>query len=504
MFVRPGRGRSEQRDGEEADEDGGGHEELDERRGEHPDGGVDAAAKALTGVPRADGLHGEDRPGDADEHPDRTGEEQRDDTDDRRHDRGEPRRSAGAGGGGPAEVVGRERGGTDDRRGRDERQTGRAEVGRPPVEIDARERERYARDQRSDAADDADDEQRHCDEIEVHARTGGRWPLHGCGRRPALAGRSPRREPNVIARQLLSVPRPIFQWMRVLVAGATGFVGSHLLPALVERGHDVVALTRDASDYDPPAGVDVLEADLNDRESLEGVFEGVDAAYYLVHSMGRSEDFEREDRQAARNFVAATRGSGVERVVYLSGLGGHRATLSDHLESRREVEYVLGTGEFDLTVLRAAIVVGDGSTSFRIVRQLAARLPLMITPQWVRTECQPIAVDDMVAYLAGVLDVPETAGETYEVGGPDVLTYGEMVEHTAEILGHSPTMVSVPVLTPRLSAYWVDLVTDVPRDVAHPLIRGLKTRTVVDDDRIRSLVDVDLTPFDEAVERAVA
>ncbi|RBI62558.1 NADH-binding protein [halophilic archaeon] len=292
--------------------------------------------------------------------------------------------------------------------------------------------------------------------------------------------------------------------MRVLVAGATGFVGSHLLPALVERGHDVVALTRDASDYDPPAGVDVLEADLNDRESLADVFEDVDAAYYLVHSMGRSEDFEREDRQAARNFVAATRGSGVERVVYLSGLGGHRATLSDHLESRREVEHVLGTGEFDLTVLRAAIVVGDGSTSFRIVRQLAARLPLMITPQWVRTECRPIAVDDVVAYLAGVLDVPETAGETYEVGGPDVLTYGEMVEHTAEILGHSPTMVSVPVLTPRLSAYWVDLVTDVPRDVAHPLIRGLKTRTVVDDDRIRSLVDVDLTPFDEAVERAVA
>jgi len=292
--------------------------------------------------------------------------------------------------------------------------------------------------------------------------------------------------------------------MNVLVAGATGFVGGHLVPALAAAGHDVVALVRDASRYDPPDGVGVVEADLLDRESLDGVFADVDAVYYLVHSMGGERDFAERDRLAARNVVAATCDADVERVVYLSGLGGHRATLSEHLLSRREVEYVLGTGDYDLTVLRAAIVLGADSTSFRIVRQLAARLPLMITPRWVHTECQPIAVDDVVAYLVGVLDAPATAGGTYEIGGPDVLTYGEMVLRTADVLDRSAWLIPVPVLTPRLSAYWVGLVTDVPSDVAHPLILGLKTRTVVEDDRIRSLVPVELTPFDDAVRQAVA
>ncbi|KZN26089.1 NADH-binding protein [Haladaptatus sp. R4] len=290
----------------------------------------------------------------------------------------------------------------------------------------------------------------------------------------------------------------------VLVVGATGFVGRNLVPELIERGHEVVAMTRNASTYDPPEGVSVVEADLNDRESLRGVFDGVDAAYYLVHSMGESEDFMAHDRVAARNFVSAARGSKLSRVVYLSGLGGERVTLSDHLKSRREVEYILGTGAYDLTVLRAAIVIGGDSASFRMVRQLAERLPLMITPRWVRTNCQPIAIEDVVGYLVGVLDTPETAGETYEIGGPDVLTYGEMVIRTGDLLDKRATMVPVPVLSPQLSAYWVDLVTDVPKVVAHPLILGLKTRTVVEDDRIRSLVPIELTPFDDAVRRAIA
>ncbi|WP_435157821.1 NAD(P)H-binding protein [Haladaptatus sp. DFWS20] len=292
--------------------------------------------------------------------------------------------------------------------------------------------------------------------------------------------------------------------MTVLVAGATGFVGRHLVPQLLAHDEDVVALVRDASSYDPPEGVSVVEGDLNDRESLEGIFEGVDAAYYLVHSMGEEGDFMEQDRTAARNFVDATRGTDVSRVVYLSGLGGERATLSDHLKSRREVEHILANGDYDLTVLRAAIIIGAGSVSFRIVQQLAERLPLMITPQWVRTECQPIAIDDVVAYLVGVLETPKTAGETFEIGGPDVLTYGEMVLTTGDLLDKHATMVPVPVLTPKLSAYWVDLVTDVPKEVAHPLILGLKTRTVVEDDRIRSLVPIELTPFEEAVRQSVA
>ncbi len=292
--------------------------------------------------------------------------------------------------------------------------------------------------------------------------------------------------------------------MTVLVVGASGFVGRHLVPKLVGNGEDVVALMRDASTYEPMEGVSVVEADLNDRETLEGVFDGIDAAYYLVHSMGERGDFMERDRTAARSFVHAARGTDLARVVYLSGLGGERATLSDHLKSRREVEYILGTGDFDLTVLRAAIVVGGGSVSFRIIQQLAERLPLMIAPQWVHTECQPIAIDDVVAYLVGVLGVPETAGEMFEIGGPDVLTYGDMVLTTGKIVGRPATMIPVPVLTPQLSAYWVDLVTDVPKEVAHPLILGLKTRTVVEDDRIRSLVPVELTPFEDAVRKAVA
>ncbi|SIR81917.1 Uncharacterized conserved protein YbjT, contains NAD(P)-binding and DUF2867 domains [Haladaptatus litoreus] len=291
--------------------------------------------------------------------------------------------------------------------------------------------------------------------------------------------------------------------MTVLVAGATGFVGRHLVPELLAAGNDVTALVRDASSYDPPEGVSVVEGDLNDRDSLDGIFEGIDAAYYLVHSMGESGDFMQQDRNAARNFANAARGTDVSRVVYLSGLGGERATLSDHLKSRREVEHILANGDYDLTVLRAAIIIGDDSVSFRIVQQLAERLPLMITPQWVRTECQPIAIDDVVAYLVGVLANPETAGETFEIGGPDVLTYGEMVLTTGEIIDKKATMVPVPVLTPKLSAYWVDLVTDVPKDVAHPLILGLKTRTVVEDNRIRSAIPVELTPFEDAVRQAV-
>jgi uncharacterized protein YbjT (DUF2867 family) len=291
--------------------------------------------------------------------------------------------------------------------------------------------------------------------------------------------------------------------MRVLVTGATGFIGRRLVPALLEAGHDVTVLVRDASRYDPPADVRVVEGDLLDPGSFEAALD-VTAAYYLVHSMQASDDFAERDRTAARNFARAADAAGVERVVYLGGLGEERDELSPHLRSRREVESVLEEGSYDLTTLRAAIIVGDGSASFEMVRQLATRLPVMVTPQWVQTPCQPIAVDDVVAYLVGVLDAPETAGETYEIGGPEVLTYGEILRRVGRVAGHEPFVLRVPVLTPRLSAYWVDLVTDVPRSVARPLIEGLKNPVVVHDDRIRDVVRVELTPFDEAVRKALA
>ena len=290
--------------------------------------------------------------------------------------------------------------------------------------------------------------------------------------------------------------------MRVLVTGATGFVGRRLVPALLDAGHEVTALVRDAGRYEAPPGVSVVVGDLLDPDSFTAALD-VDAAYYLVHSMTARDDFEARDRRAARNFADAASAAGVERVIYLGGLGEERDRLSPHLQSRREGERVLATGTYDLTTLRAAIIVGPRSAGFEMVVQLASRLPVMVTPRWVRTPCQPIAVRDVIASLVGVLDVPDTAGETYEIGGPEVLTYAEMLRRTGRHLGREPIILAVPVLTPRLSAYWVGLMTDVPWSVARPLIEGLKNPVVVRDDRFSRLVPVDRTSFDEAVRRAI-
>jgi uncharacterized protein YbjT (DUF2867 family) len=292
--------------------------------------------------------------------------------------------------------------------------------------------------------------------------------------------------------------------MRVLVTGATGFVGGRLVPALLEAGHDVVALVRDPDGYDAPPGVTVESGDLLEPGSFEAALEGVDAAYYLVHSMHAGDDYAERDRRAAHNFAKAAEERGVDRVVYLGGLGEERDRLSEHLQSRREVEYVLDSHRFDLTTLRAAVIIGAGSASFEVVRQLGKRLPLMITPKWVRTPCQPIAIDDVVAYLVGVLDSEATRDDTFEIGGPEVLTYEELIRRTARLSGRrEPYVLPVPVLTPKLSAYWLGLVTDVPTSVAHPLILGLKNAVVVSDHRIEELVPVELTSFDEAVRRAL-
>jgi len=266
----------------------------------------------------------------------------------------------------------------------------------------------------------------------------------------------------------------------------------------------VVALVRDPTRYDAPDDVTVVRGDMLDPETLTPAFADVDAAYYLVHSMQSGEDFEDRDRRAARNFVDAADAAGVSRVVYLGGLGEERDRLSEHLRSRREVEQLLAEGEFELTTLRAAIIVGAGSASFQMVHQLVKRLPVMVTPKWVSTPCQPIAIEDVVAYLVGVLDAPETAGGTFEIGGPDVLTYREMLETTARLTGQRLRVVPVPVLSPELSAYWVSLVTDVPKGVARPLIAGLRNPVVVNDDSITDHVDVELTPFETAVREALA
>jgi uncharacterized protein YbjT (DUF2867 family) len=292
--------------------------------------------------------------------------------------------------------------------------------------------------------------------------------------------------------------------MRVLVTGATGFVGGRLVPALLRAGHDVVAMVRDPAGYEGPSGVEVVQGDLLES-GWEAALDGIDAAYYLVHSMGAGEEFAERDRRAARNFADAASAAGVDRVVYLGGLGAEGDDLSEHLESRREVERVLGEGEYDLTVLRAAVIIGDGSLSFDLIRQLVARLPVMITPRWVRTPCQPIAIDDVVAYLVGILDVPETRADTFEIGGPEVMTYEAMLRETARLAGRrEPVILPAPILSPGLSSRWLGLVTDVSTEVAVPLVKGLRNPVVVTDRRIESLVPIDRTPFETAVLRALS
>jgi uncharacterized protein YbjT (DUF2867 family) len=290
----------------------------------------------------------------------------------------------------------------------------------------------------------------------------------------------------------------------VLVTGATGFIGRRLTAALEADGYAVRCLVR-RRDATLSAGADQVVGDLLERSTLDAPFAGVDTAYYLVHSLaGGRVGFERRDRQAAENFTAAAGRAGLRRAIYLGGLGETGDNLSEHLASRREVAEILRRGPFRTTFLRAAVIVGAGSASFEMIRNLVERLPLMITPRWVSTRCQPIAVDDVIRYLAGCLREERTAGETFDIGGPEILTYREMMERFARIVGRHPLILPVPFLTPKLSSYWVGLVTPVKPSISMPLIEGLGNEVICRDERIKDIVPIPLTPYDEAVRRALA
>lgn len=290
--------------------------------------------------------------------------------------------------------------------------------------------------------------------------------------------------------------------MPVLVAGASGFIGSHVTSALVRRGHPVRAMTRHPADY--AGDGDPIEADVLDVESLHRAMVGVDAAYYLVHSLG-SDDFEERDATAARTFGQVAAEAGVSRIIYLGGLGRDDGDLSAHLRSRREVEKLLGAAGVPVTVLRAAVVIGHGSISWEITRQLVTNLPAMVTPRWARTRTQPIALTDVVRYLTGVLEIDETAGEVYEIGGSDVLAYGDMLRRAAAIQnGRRLPIITVPLLTPRLSSYWLALVTDVDVATGRNLIDSMTTEVIVTDHAISSVLPGAALDYDSAVRAALA
>jgi uncharacterized protein YbjT (DUF2867 family) len=289
----------------------------------------------------------------------------------------------------------------------------------------------------------------------------------------------------------------------ILVTGSGGFIGRRLVTALLQRNYRLRCMVRRPANL--PGGIEQVQADLLQADSLPAALKGVTTAYYLVHSMGAGKgDFAEQDRQAARNFVAAADTAGVKRVIYLGGLGETGDNLSHHLASRLEVANILQTGSFSTTFLRAAVIIGFGGSSYEMVHSLVKRLPVMITPRWVATRNQPIAVTDVIAYLVGCLEEPRTAGQTFDIGGPDILTYKAMMERFAAIEGKRLWIIPVPVLTPKLSSYWVGLVTPVKPAIAIALIEGLKNEVICRDNRIRELIPIRLSTFDEAIQTALA
>ena len=305
--------------------------------------------------------------------------------------------------------------------------------------------------------------------------------------------------------------------MRILVSGATGYLGGLLVQLLVADGHDVRAGGRDPSRLRTLLAANVLaqgaggirgtvetfELDLLRPETVRLAMEDVDVAYYLVHSMAEGEvGFVERDMQAATTFGDAAAQAGVGRIIYLGGLGDEADDLSPHLRSRHLVGKLLARAAVPVLEFRAAVVIGAGSASFRMLRQLTDRLPVMITPRWVRVRCQPIAVRDVLAYLSFALDRPEIGG-IVEIGGPDILSYGSMMRRYAALRGQTRLMLPVPVLTPRLSSYWVGLVTDVAPSIARPLIEGLRNEVVVRDPEPARAFGIRTLDYESAVRRAL-
>jgi len=293
----------------------------------------------------------------------------------------------------------------------------------------------------------------------------------------------------------------------ILVTGATGYIGGRLVQSLLDSGYEVRVMVRDPERLQGRAWgdqVNILQGDVFKPETLYVAMQGIKAAYYLIHSMSSSDDFHQRDLVAARNFGNAANESGVKRIIYLGGLGDPGTNLSEHLKSRHETGRALAEAGVSITEFRAAIIVGSGSISFEMIRYLTERIPIMVCPRWVFTRVQPIAINDVLAYLTGALEVPESSGKVIEIGGAEVITYGDMMMGYAEARGLKRILVPVPVLTPSLSSYWVHWMTPVPASITRPLILGLRNEVVVRDDNAKQIFpNIDPVDYSTAVKRAL-
>jgi uncharacterized protein YbjT (DUF2867 family) len=286
--------------------------------------------------------------------------------------------------------------------------------------------------------------------------------------------------------------------VKVTVFGATGVVGRALVPLLAD--HEVTAVSRSAREEH---GIRYVVGDAASGDGVATALESADVVYYLVHSLG-ARDFEEQDRAAAETVAQAAATAGVRQIVYLGGLGADDPDASPHLRSRRETGERLAAAGVPVTTLRTAMIIGKGSAAFETILGLVKRLPVMVTPSWVSTPTQPIALDDVAHYLASVCGTEATYGESYDTGGPEVMTYRQMIERIAALLGRRPAIVEVPLLTPYLSSLWLNLVTPVSASVARPLVEGLRNPTVAHEERIRRLLPLRLTAFDDAARRALS
>ncbi len=295
--------------------------------------------------------------------------------------------------------------------------------------------------------------------------------------------------------------------MKILLTGVTGYIGKRLLPHLIEAGHQVVCLVRDPrrvnDKYIENENIELIKGDLLDEHSLNNIPLDIDIAYYFVHSMGASsKNFSDLEALAARNFVDALNRTRARQIVYLSGIINNDSELSKHLSSRLNVEKILQEAKAKSTILRAAIIIGSGSGSFEIIRDLTEKLPVMIAPKWLKTLCQPIAVRNVIEYLIGVIDKKEALDRVFDIGGPDILTYKEMLQQYAQVRNLRRYIISVPVLTPRLSSYWLYFVTSTNFSLAKSLVDSMKNKVVCEIGGIDKIVETKLIGYKEAIERA--
>ncbi len=293
--------------------------------------------------------------------------------------------------------------------------------------------------------------------------------------------------------------------MKILLTGATGYIGRRLLPVLIQQGHEVICCVRDKSRFIMPPSleekVNVIEIDFLDAATTSQMPDNLDAAYFLIHSMSATGNFEEKEFTAAENFRKAATKTGVKQVVYLSGII-NEDSLSKHLSSRRNVEIELARGEYHLTTLRAGIIIGSGSASFEIIRDLVEKLPVMITPKWLTTNCQPIGISDVIKFLSAALLNEDTFDKNFDIGGPDILTYREMLLIFADIRGLKRTIWTVPVMTPKISSYWLYFITSTSYRLATALVDSMKIEVVCRNNDLNNILDIHPVSYREALQRA--